>query len=313
MPHPIPDPLRGRPFTTAEAAAHGITRSMLRGPRFDLVHRGHGVWVEHAEQHRPTVLLAADRLILPADAAVSHVTGLRLHGVDIGTDHPRHWSTTTTAQVRSPDVVLHRRGRALRPGQVDGIAVLSPHRCLVDAAISLSHRDIVAVGDALIRLGLMDRDEFEHFAWTRRLHGVRRSRHNVGSMRERVDSFRETDVRLILTVAGLPEPEVNTLIIDDGGDKIARGDLVLRRWRVVVEYDGWHHERSARQRRIDIMRREALEAAGWLVIVLTNDDVRHPAALISRVWRALVLREYRGPAPRFDSDALAEIWRNPKA
>src|SRR5690606_19824415 len=110
------------------------------------------------------------------------------------------------------------------------------------------------------------------YAWGRHVHGVRRSRTNAGLVRERVRSFRETDLRLVLTLAGLPEPEVNADIFDALGNHLGCGDLVLRRWRIVLEYDGWYHERSAAQRRKDIARREALEADGWLVIVVVSGD-----------------------------------------
>jgi hypothetical protein len=37
--------------------------------------------------------------------------------------------------------------------------------------------------------------------------------------------------------AGLPEPEVNPDIRNASGRFVGRGDLVYRRWRVIVEYD----------------------------------------------------------------------------
>ena len=77
----------------------------------------------------------------------------------------------------------------------------------------------------------------------------------------------------------------------------SRGDLVYRRFRVIVEYDGWHHERDARQRQKDHLRRERLEAAGWTVIVITAADMKDPLGIVRRVHNALVARGYCGPAP----------------
>ncbi|MFO6452383.1 MULTISPECIES: DUF559 domain-containing protein [unclassified Aeromicrobium] len=312
---PTPRQLRGRPFTTAEATAAGISHHRLRGPAFSLLHRGRGVWCFADEPRTLTLLLAADRLVLPPDAAISHLTGLHLHLPDHFPESPdlhtpRHWSTNTTAQTRSPDVILHRRLARLRAGMLGPLPVLSPERCLVDSAISLSQAEIVRFGDALVRSGRMTPEAFSEFAWTRHLHGVQRSRMTAWRMRERVGSFTETDARLVLSVCGMPEPETNGAITVDG--RTLHGDLVLRRWKVVVEYDGWYHERSAGQRRIDIMRREALEAEGWLVIVLTADDLRAPATLVGRVWRALTSRGYARPAPRYARVELEELWRPPK-
>lgn len=307
----VPDELRGRAFTTAEALAAGVTRRMLDGPRFDRIHRGRGVWAVAGEPRDLRFLLRADRLVMPADAVVSHVTGLQLHGVDLGPP-TRHWSTNTATRRGLRGVELHRRQATLRPAVIDGIPVLPAHRCLVDAAIALSHRDIVRIADALVAAGLTTPEHFAAYAWGRHLHGVRRSRMNAGRVRERVWSFRETDLRLVLAVAGLPEAEVNLDLFDDSGAHLACGDLVLRRWRIVLEYDGWYHERSAAQRHRDILRREALEAAGWLVVVLVSTDLERPANLIGRVWRALVSRGYTGPPPRFAPWQLEELTRSPK-
>ena len=119
-------------------------------------------------------------------------------------------------------------------------------------------------------------------------------------VRNRVDSVRETDVRLTLVACRLPEPETNGVIRDDRGRFLARGDLVYRRWKLVIEYDGWHHERDAEQRSKDIHRRERLEAAGWRVIVVTYNDMSHPISVVARVWEALTLAGYIGSAPVYD-------------
>lgn len=307
MAHDIPSVLRGRPFTTAEAAAHGVTAKMLRGSRYIAVHPGHGVWAVADEPRTLPFLLRADLRILPSDAAVSHVTGLRLYGLDFVPSYPRHWSTNSPGQRRSPDLVLHRRQGLLHPRALHDLPVLGPDRCLVDAATSLSQRDLVRAGDALIRAGLTSRERFEEYAWSVHLDGVTRSRLHAPAMRDRVDSVRETDVRLMVAAAGLPMPEVNAEIRDPQGNFLARGDLVYRRWRIIVEYDGWYHERSAEQRRNDILRRERLEAAGWAVIVLTAADLRQPAGLIGRIWRVFVTRGYTGPTPTYDPAAFTAL------
>ena len=115
-------------------------------------------------------------------------------------------------------------------------------------------------------------------------------------MRDRVDSVRETDLRLLLRFARLPDPEVNTWIFNDAV-AIARGDLVFRRFRVLVEYDGHHHIMSAKQWRKDIRRRERLAAAGWTLIVVTAPDFDNPMGIVRRVHAALVAHGYLGPTP----------------
>src|SRR5690606_39105564 len=122
-------------------------------------------------------------------------------------------------------------------------------------------------------------------------------------VRARVESPRETAVRLLLIFARLPEPETNLDIVDAVGRFIARGDLVYPAFKVLVEYDGWHHERDARQRQRDHERREQLEAAGWRVIVITTKDFESPHLIPLRVHAALRDRGYTGPRP-----VMSTMW-----
>jgi hypothetical protein len=62
----------------------------------------------------------------------------------------------------------------------------------------------------------------------------------VGLIRERVDSPRETWLRLSLVLAGLPTPECNLIIRDDRGP-IGRVDLVYLAYQLVIEYEGDQH------------------------------------------------------------------------
>src|SRR5690606_24754193 len=153
---------------------------------------------------------------------------------------------------------------------------------------------------------------FTDFAWRHSLHGVRRSRKSGWLMREKTGSFTETQARLAMSICGLPEPEVNGPIHTRGRTEPWHGDLVLRPWRIVVEYDGWNHDRSAGQRRIDILRRESIEAEGWLVVVLTAADLRSVSTLVGRVWAALVARGYDGRPPTYPRAEIEELHRHPK-
>ena len=64
---------------------------------------------------------------------------------------------------------------------------------------------------------------------------------------------------------------------------VARVDMLFRAFKVIVEYDGWQHERDPRQRQRDRERRERLEALGFRLIVVTDTDLRQPASI---PWRA---------------------------
>lgn len=290
----VPDVLRGRVFTTSEAADLGVTSSMLRGDHFVQVHRG--VWRLATTELTFELGVRAGCLVLPASAALSHVSALRWMGVPVGRPFPIHFSVRGSHQTRA-GLQLHRRVGRIVPRIVQGVATLGPDRSFVDSATVLGLRDLVRAGDALVRAGSTSIDTLLDYVVDCHLDGVVRAREAALLVRHRVDSPRETDVRLLLVCAGLPEPETNVDVHADDGAWLARGDLVLRRWRIVVEHDGWHHERDAAQRQKDHFRRERLEAGGWTIIVVTQADFEHPTSIVSRTYEALVRRGYRGPPP----------------
>jgi very-short-patch-repair endonuclease len=118
------------------------------------------------------------------------------------------------------------------------------------------------------------------------LDGVLRAREVAEFVRRGSESVQESVLRWELIDAGEPEPELNGNIYNDDGEFMARGDLLYRAERVVVEFDGWYHERSSAQRQRDLRRRELLEAAGWTVVIVTTADLRAPAEVVARVREA---------------------------
>jgi hypothetical protein len=113
----------------------------------------------------------------------------------------------------------------------------------------------------------------------------------------------ETLVRLMLVFARLPAPLPNRWIADAAGRRLARADLLYERYKVIVEYDGWHHERDSRQRQRDRERRESLESLGYRLIVVTDADLRTPQSIPWRVYDALRDRGYAGPRP-----TTSDVW-----
>jgi very-short-patch-repair endonuclease len=100
-------------------------------------------------------------------------------------------------------------------------------------------------------------------------------------------------VRCLLVLGGVPSPSCNYDVIVDG-EWLARADIAWPEYRVIVEYDGIVHL-AERQRRHDAARRNLLQDAGWLVIVFTAADLRHPEAMAEMVKSALrrpLLREW---------------------
>lgn len=300
---PIPDELVGRPFTTATASALGLNKQVLCGRRFRRLFRG--VYVTAETQVTLPLLLRAAMLTLPGDAVVSHTSAMALYGFA----HRRfsrvlEFSTNTTAITGRDSITLHRRQAILRPRRHRGLPITGPDRTFVDCATRLSFVQLVQLGDWLIHCRLTTLDVLTTYVFTRHLDGVRRARRCVAFVRERVESPRETWVRLMIVFSRLPEPATNVELFDHAGRFVARLDMSYPRWRVAVEYDGQHHERDAQQRQRDRERREAVEALGWRVLVVTGQDLLSPQSVPWRVFHALSARGYEGREP-----VINDTWR----
>lgn len=123
--------------------------------------------------------------------------------------------------------------------------------------------------------------------------GRRRLLQALPLVRPRTDSPPETELRLDIVAAGLPEPGVNIAIRDNQGRLIAIGDLVFAQYQVIVEYDGEQHRTDDRQYARDVQRLDDLAGAHYRVIRVHKqhrgarrqevlETIR--AALIERGW-----------------------------
>lgn len=246
------------------------------------------------------IRVLAALLILPAGAAATGVTALRIYGLDVGRDRRLHFTTTRPHQRRIDGVVVHRRIRPALRRLWNGVTVTTPEQTFVEASRTLSLVDLVIAGDWLIHHGLTTLAELQHFVDTVHDHGVKRARRAMVWVRERIESPRETVLRLMIVFARLPEPSPNVALGDEW-EFVGRPDLVYLKYRVIVEYDGRYHFEDPGQRERDLERREALEALGWRVIVVTAKGMRRPQEVVWRIYRALRDRGYQGAPPIFNS------------
>lgn len=241
------------------------------------------------------IRVLAALLILPAGTAATGVTALGIYG----RDGRLHVTTTRPHQRRIESVVVHRRIRAAPRRLWNGIPVTTPEQTFVEASRTLSLVDRVIAGDWLINQKLTTLVELQRFVDTVHDHGVKRARRAMVWVRERVESPRETILRLMIVFARLPGPEPNVPLGDEW-EFVGRPDLVYLKYRVLVEYDGGYHFEDSAQRERDLERREALEALGWRVVVVTAKGMRRPHEVVWRVYRALRDRGYNGAPPLFN-------------
>jgi hypothetical protein len=104
----------------------------------------------------------------------------------------------------------------------------------------------------------------------------------------------ETRLRLLIVLAGLPEPEVNFIVRDENGEWELRFDLCYPQLKLIIEYDGAQHRLEATQWSHDVRRREWLERNGWRIIIVNADAYyREPRETLRRIREALTDRGCR--------------------
>ncbi|MGI9123344.1 MAG: endonuclease domain-containing protein [Mycobacterium sp.] len=174
---------------------------------------------------------------------------------------------------------------------VDGMTVTSPARTAFDLGRRRKPTDAVQRVDALMNAtGLQTADVQHVIDGHPGVRGLAALRRMLPLVDAGAESPYESLTRLILVRAGLPPPVTQLPVMDSYGFVVAYVDMGWPELRVAVEYDGAQHWTDARQRRRDIERLADLEALGWIVIRVSSDMVRTPAALAARVRGALERR-----------------------
>ncbi|MBB4665314.1 hypothetical protein BKA24_000023 [Microbacterium marinum] len=307
-PRPLP-PALGSVFSVKAATDAGVSPRRLRARDLDRPFRGvrvQSTTVPTDAEGDHALRALAYAVVLPDGHFFSHLTAAVLWGLPLPASafRPNAVDVAVLAPSRTPRSARIRGHRMVQAStrvcvhpQL-GVPLLAPASTWASlAAVLPDVRDLVAVGDAIVRVpmfrgdgpALATIDDLAAAASGRRV-GVERLRAALPLVRERSASRPETWCRLALIDGGLPEPELNWNVVVDGR-LLACVDLAYPRHRVAVEYDGEHHRADARQWSRDIERHEALAAAGWVVIRVTKQHLFADAAgLVARVRRALARR-----------------------
>jgi hypothetical protein len=155
--------------------------------------------------------------------------------------------------------------------------------------------DLVALGDAAVRRGLLTPADLVVRSAIATGRGCRLARTAAGLVVPGVDSPMETRTRLLLVLGGLPMPEINFDIFGADGGWLAKPDLGYSKAMVAIEYQGDTHRTDKGQWRYDIEKARLLRELGWIVIELTAADLyQQPARTLAAVHRALAERGYPG-------------------
>ncbi len=300
---PTDRPPFDRPFTRAEFLASGFDEAMLRRRCYERVLNS--VWV-HVRAKDDTTGIRAALLVHPDGAIASHFSAARLHGLPVP-DHPFEHVTVFREEDRRQrrGVKSHVTGRPRRILHVRGVPVLDPVSTFIQLAGHLSFVDLVVLGDALVRKLGITTARLVRLCRKSEDYYRRRAIEAAEHVRAGVDSPMETILRMLIVLAGLPEPRTNVQVVDESGVVRRRYDLYYPEERLVVEYDGRQHAFDVAQWAHDLERREELDDQELRILVVNAEGIyRHPQRTLERVRRLLVARGSR-PVPE-----IGDEWRS---
>jgi hypothetical protein len=285
---------RDRPFTTAQARAAGISRGLLHSKRYQ---RLVGSVYVAAEVPVTKRLRAEAALLLAPGGVLSHHTALELWGASGPVSDELHVSVRRDSRATLPRVggLRVHEVRDLSCVTVAGLPLTPPVRTFLDLAPCSDLIELVTAGDSLVRrTGVAPEAFLDTASSTVGVRGIRLARQAAGLVRSGVDSPMESRLRMLIVLAGLPEPQIGLTVYDADGGWLARPDLSYPELKIAIEYDGLHHLLSKAQWQRDIRRRENLEREGWLVRVITAADVlRAPGTVVARIAQDLHTRNPR--------------------
>lgn len=312
-PAPLPASLPHSVFTAAEAAQFGVTTDRLRAK--DLRRLGYGLYARTDEVLTEVAIIGAltrsDPAVVARGVSAARLWSLPLprpHKEWASVPHPSPIHLGAAGRTRRDTSLLRWSRQCLRDEEiVQGAEVRATTRVRtwLDLATVLSREQLVQIGDHLVRIPrerlegrsrpFATMDELTAAIHGYRSPGVTRLREVLELVRVGSDSPAETTLRLAAARAGLPPPELNLRVVEQGAD-LGEPDLAWPEWRVCVEHEGPHH-RTPEQQEKDIIRRELREEHGWIEVQTVAVDL-HSACRrgVRRMTEALVRRGWQPAA-----------------
>ncbi|WP_172829077.1 DUF559 domain-containing protein [Paraoerskovia marina] len=283
-PRPVPHALRLHPRSRRDALDH-TTPGHLRGPAFTTLTRG--IYVAAGSPLDHGTRIRAARAALGEDAVVSGLSALWAHGIDLAEVSSPAQMTLARRVRRRAEIEVSRA--SLAPREIVRTAfgrTTSPARTAFDVGRLLPVPRAVAALDMLARVDPAAVSATRALAATRPgARGIRMLRQALDLVDPGSESPRESRLRVLLVLAGLPRPQTQ-VVVTHRGSFVARVDLGWPELRVAVEYDGAHHDTPERIRR-DRDRLNRLRLAGWTVLVVDRHQLRHPDRVVAMVRSAL--------------------------
>lgn len=278
----------------ASSLPPGLSRDRLRGRHFERLSRDLYVFTGTADELVPRC--AALLQVLPAEAVFCLHTAARLQELPVfTTDDTVHIAVPSTGgpvrrlAVRAHEWWLTSEHRTT----AQGLPVVTAARNFLELSQHLRLEQLVAFGDAALHSGATDLAALNStLTVATRRRGVVQAREALALLNPKAESPPESIVRVRMHLAGLPEAVAQDVIVDADGAFVARVDLHIRRYRVIIEYEGRHH-RDEIQFEADLRRRNRLQSLGYVVIHLEASSLRSPQATLDPIIAALRAQGWR--------------------
>lgn len=277
------------PFPRFRALDAGIPRASVDSHAFRRLL--HGIIVSADVPDSAVLRVKAALACYFDDAFASHASAARVWQVPVQTRPGEHVTVGDDAhRLRRAGVTTHRRTDAAVAVR-HGVRVSVLTDLFVELADELSLVELVVAGDWMVRRHAVRIKDLRRAAKNAPGRSGRLARQAASYVRARVDSPMESRLRMLIVLAGIPEPVVNMSVRDVDGEPVRRFDLSWPEVRVIVEYDGRHHVERIEQWESDLERREEIDDEGWRILVVVAHGVyTDPAITVRRVFRLLRAR-----------------------
>ncbi|MDI3193467.1 hypothetical protein QK290_03135 [Pseudarthrobacter sp. AL07] len=303
---PLPEQLLTGSFTSATAAALGVSRKRQRQPDVVIPSRGVRIPLESGAGI-PGNLQAYTAL--DETSVLTHNSGGRIWELGLPPWLQDDWRIHVArerdgSRPRRQNVVGHRM--TFKPGEVvmhDGVRVTSPARTWLDLANLLTVDELIAVGDSVVNCHGTDfprpkepmatiNDLHRMIAAHPGMRGMKTARLAIDEIRVGADSPQETKMRLALARTGLGEPALNHVIRNGWGQPAVWPDAAYVQHRLALQYDGAHHSES-RQVRLDNKRRTVTERLGWTEVRVFKEDLEGDKPFVIELVKAALQSRHR--------------------
>lgn len=219
-----------------------ILRMMRRG-ELQRIRRGAYAVPAEADLDRESLHRRLVQATVPAlldGSVVSHHSAAVLHGLPVWLPEDVRVHVTRLGEGKRR-TLLHVNPAPLTDDEivvVDGIAVTSIARTVLDLARTRSMEQAVAAADHALRAGLPPELFTDGLAQMRRWPGVCAARRVVEFADPRAETVGESISRVRILRDGLPKPDLQVEILGAFGEVIARVDFYWHQFRTAGEFDG---------------------------------------------------------------------------